>query len=128
MISSHIYWRINEAEEWTSSRYYYIGKLNEFGIPPVRGSLLVCNLEESEVRSREIRPPSPSKKRWNFFEDASTPPFRNLVGETRSFRYSTNFIYLFFSSSSSPPLSPPYPQESSPLFILELGARVAQTS
>lgn len=34
-------------------------------------------------------------------------------GGTRSFRCSTNFIYLFFSPS-------PYPQESSPLFIPQL--------
>lgn len=41
--------------------------LSEFGIPPVRGSLLVCNdLEESEVRSREIRPHSKKRKKLEF--------------------------------------------------------------
>lgn len=37
------------------------------------------------------------------------------------------FIYFFLSFSPSPPPSA-YPQESSPLFILELGARVPPTN
>lgn len=106
MISSHIYWRINEAEEWTSSGYYYIGKLNEFGIPPVRGSLLVCNLEESEVRSREIRPPLSLEKALEFLRGCehttvSKLGWRNSVVSVLDQFYLFIFFLFFFSSSSS---------------------------
>lgn len=72
--------------------------LSEFGIPPVRGSLLVCNdLEESEVRSREILPHSKKRKKLEFLRGCEHTTVSKLgLEELDQF-----YLFIFFSFSLS---------------------------
>lgn len=104
MISKPHKWLTNKRAAGMDEQRVLLYRRSEFGISPIRGSLLVCN-DLGGIGSSFTRNTPPTRKSardWNFFEDASTPPpSRNLVSRNSgSFRCSTNFIYLFFFFSS----------------------------